>query len=1325
MESLPEGSVTFWLNNTVHTLQAWQVDPTVTLNDFIRSSGLTGTKLGCGEGGCGACTVLISEVDRTTSETVHRSCNSCLRLVASLDGAAVTTTEGLGSKANGFHPVHTRIAEHNGSQCGFCTPGMVMALYAGLKAGVESAPELENRLDGNLCRCTGYRPLLAAAKSMCKDGGTGLGGGLDSDTPSPICGSQLELSLPEEAMASHSHEYGSFTGSGRTFIRCTSVGQAMSVLSQHGSAARIVVGNTSTGIYKDQNQTVLVDLSKISALRCEEVGVDGISIGGARSVTDLESLLRTTANNLGAQAAVSYLPLADHLLKIAGWHVRNMASVAGNLCMAKKHGFLSDLATVLLGAGAKVTLLDPSGESVMSLEDFFAAKPLESNQIMTSVTVPFAHVAMGSDDESTVYFRTFRVALRAQMCHAYVNASFMVKVQNRDNRISQACMAFGGLAGHAIRVHEFEQWLQGKIVCLDTATAGYHCAEKLVPVGSGGQYAKGVVSGFVFKFLVALQGHLSGGEIPPALEGVTGTMGGWSNSGAGTSRRLVSHGSQSFDYPATHAPVSDPVRKVGAGLQAAGEAQYTADVREVEGTLFAACALSSSAKADFELRTDSASRMPGVHAIVTGQDVKFNSCVGAGGFMDEPILAKDTIDHTGQPMAVVVAASTKDAEAAAKVLEADVLYKPHADALLTLEEAIKAPDAKWSDAQLFMGSGHTRGDFEEAISKAAHTATGTVLMKEQKHFPMEPNVTYVQPDEDGCYTVHCSTQYAGGVQSAIAKALDIPSNHVEVKCRRLGGAFGGKLARNIPAACATAVASEATGRPVKMQLSRNADMKMMGGRHGVKLEYTVGYEDDGTITALNFDYHCDAGHSADTTFFFAFALCRASDECYYVPNMSVKCHVYTTNTASRTACRGPGEIQATVAMETVLEHVAALLGVPGMAVRAKNLYPQHQPELWVDLAGNPFTQYTVPRMWETAMSSFEQKQHDTDSFNATSPFLKRGVSATTVKYSVSQSACQASVGIYGDGSVVCHHACAEMGQGLFTKVIQVAAYTLGKIAGGPVPMKLIRNADTNTLNIPKIGMTGGSVGSENASEGVRVACEELIARIRRSDNPKVVEALEFAQNNTDPLAAWTGLVGAAVGAGISLLATSDGLGQGAHHYHNWGVAVSQVEVDTLTGESTILSTEMHYDCGKSLNPALDIGQAEGAFVMGVGCLLREDLLVDHRGVLVSDGTWEYKIPSTIDIPLDFKINFIDKAEYPDGVLSSKAVGEPPLVLSSSVFTAIRAAIRAAREERDLSSWFQMNVPCTPQHIHCLLYTSAAAAEADRVVLAVSPIYNYH
>jgi len=647
-------------------------------------------------------------------------------------------------------------------------------------------------------------------------------------------------------------------------------------------------------------------------------------------------------------------------------------------------------------------------------------------------------------------------------------------------------------------------------------------------------------------------------------------------------------------------------------------------------------------------------------------------------------LADGEVNYCGQPIAMVLATTARLAEAAAKCVTVD--YDDHKEpAILNLadaeEHALQYPgvDTKYE-----------RGDVEVAITGTEKILEGEIKLSTQKHFYMETQSTYVEPGDEDSITVYTATQGGGLVVNCISKALNIPHHAIHLKMRRAGGAFGGKLSRNLMHSTNCAVAAHLTQQPVKLVLSRNTDMEIVGGRHDMTVAYKVGFTEDAKLIALDVDIKQDGGFASDLSGFCNMACPRAVDQTYYIPHYRTRSRTFRTNKLSKTAVRGPGEIQGSYIMEEIIDHIAHELKITSTQVRDVNHYPEDEPEKCVDPGGKPLTHYTIPRIWKElkAKADFDERQSKVHEFNAANNWKKRGIAITPVKYEVGCGMKTAAVSIFPDGSVLLSHAGSEMGQGLFTKCIQTAAYTLGKATGTALPLDRIRNHDTDSFAIPDPSPTGGSVGSESSAEAIRRACTELVERLE-----PFAEKLRADGKPAD----FNDIVAAANGK-INLQATGAFEDGGSLSYHNWGAAVSEVEVDVLTGETSILRSDMIYDCGKSLNPAIDFGQAEGAFMMGVGFLLREEIIHADDGRLVSNGTWEYKIPSRMDVPLEWNIEFLKDSPFPKGILTSKASGEPPLVLSTSITSAIRQATGSARKDVGLSDFPPMMTPCTPQRI---------------------------
>eukprot|EP00013_Stygamoeba_regulata_P024409 CAMPEP_0177646408 /NCGR_PEP_ID=MMETSP0447-20121125/9759_1 /TAXON_ID=0 /ORGANISM="Stygamoeba regulata, Strain BSH-02190019" /LENGTH=1301 /DNA_ID=CAMNT_0019148941 /DNA_START=93 /DNA_END=3998 /DNA_ORIENTATION=+ len=1290
-----QGSIVFAINGEKHTLSGANWQPGMTLNEYIRRyTPYKGTKLSCGEGGCGACAVTLSRTVDDKEELI--TVNSCLRPLASVDGWSVTTTEGLCQPNGDLHPVQQRIADFHGSQCGFCTPGMVMTTYAALRQHPEIKKAcMEKQFDGNLCRCTGYRPILDAAKSFAVDVDIEeIAGRPCFPKPGPY-DPELDPRVPKFLQTADSSSEVRFSANGVTWVRPVNLAGALKALSESESA-RAVAGNTSVGIYKEQEAAQLrVDIHRVPELRAISSNAEYISVGGACSLTELLNELHKHDN---ASPQCAHLPaIIERVVGIANVHVRNSGTVAGNLIMAKSLGFLSDLSTTLLGADATVVWVSAAGQREESMERFLAEPAVNRGELIQAIRIPF--VVAGAQ------YHTYKSALRRVNAHAFINAGMYVRFEADNDTVADARLAFGGVmpddvpGTHAVRATDAEQVLIGSKIS-DGATFSKTLKviqKQLNPTSAKADYRRGLVRSFFYRFFLKLRGE----NAPPEVR-----------SGADMLPRGLSSGSQTFQYDeAKHAPVSKPIPKLSSRAQAAGSSQYTDDIPLKEGTQFAA--LVTSTVAHGKLVSVDASRalaLDGVLAVVTHEDIKGKNNVSPVPWPLEALVT-DKVGAQGLPIAVVVAASTRLAEQAAKLV--DVKYDlTNAEPLV-----ITARQAAEAGEKLYVpGAVNTIGDAEKAdkaLGAAKNKHSLEVEIGSQPHFYMEPLVAYAVPEEDNDMVVYAGCQWPDSVHTAITNVLGVAANRVRFIHRRCGGGFGGKHVHAAWVAALAALACQRTRRPVRLTLNRNVDMALVGGREEVFCKYTMSHDDDGKLGPLRMDMFMASGCSTDFSFFSNMALVHSTIQAYQFDKDSfVESHLSITNTADRTVMRGPGEIAGCYLIETVMEQIAHATGQDPHVVREKNLYPPTPAgqEAVTLINGKRLDHYSLPLMWQQAKdkTNFEARLAECKAFNAKSRWRKHGISIVPVRYEVSIWPKSATINIYGDGSIICHHGCTEIGQGAHVKVSQVVAYELGRVFGdGAVPLDvgLIRHADLDSHVLPNQSFTGGSTGSEGAAEASRLACKILVERLKPV--LKGIQSEKEKKGDENFLTVtWPELCAAAKGQSIDLSAHDhwSGAGERSCSYQNYGAAVTEVMVDVLTGETEVLKATILYDCGKSLNPAIDIGQAEGAFVQGLGHVFREEVLIDETGKLISDGTWEMKPPSYRCIPERLEIDMLKDSPFDKGVLSSKASGEPPLVLAVSAAMAARMAIASARADADHPEFFSMPLPITVDTIQQLCLT---------------------
>jgi len=524
-----------------------------------------------------------------------------------------------------------------------------------------------------------------------------------------------------------------------------------------------------------------------------------------------------------------------------------------------------------------------------------------------------------------------------------------------------------------------------------------------------------------------------------------------------------------------------------------------------------------------------------------------------------------------------------------------------------------------------------------------------------------------------------------------------------------------------------------TRRPVRLVVNRNVDMQIFGGREETKSEYQVGFDDTGKILAFNQQGATNCGWNLDVSLMIPTIVNNSMPQVYDVSDWDSLVSGYRTNTAGRTAVRGPGEVAASYIPESAIAHIAFVLGKPQEEIRERNFFGK-DVKTPVVATGATLSHYTIHELWEKLKKkvNYTTRYAAVEKYNTENRWKKRGVAITPVSYKVQVGSKEASVNIYSDGSILINHMGCEMGQGLNTKAAQIAASTLGSVLGAPVDLTKIRFGDNNTFTLPNAGGTGGSTGSEEVVRAVQDACQILVTRLKQQQERMIQKTLEKAKKEEEDAKAgkgpvsegkaatkltWENLISQADLAGVFLQATARTADvdhpEEKFHYNNYGVGFSEVEVDVLTGETNVLHSSLLYDCGKSLNPAIDIGQCEGAFIMGLGHVLREKEELTEEGKMVSDGTWVYKPPGAHCVPVQFDVEFIQNESFDRGILSSKSSGEPPLVLATSIALAVRMAVQSARADAGLKDWVQLDLPLTPDQVQ----TACGVTDTDLIITA--------
>ena len=725
-----------------------------------------------------------------------------------------------------------------------------------------------------------------------------------------------------------------------------------------------------------------------------------------------------------------------------------------------------------------------------------------------------------------------------------------------------------------------------------------------------------------------------------------------------------------------------------ARLHVLGQADYTDDIAETRGTLHGALGLSAKAHSrilGIDLAAVKASR--GVRAVYTARDIPGTNDCGPI-IHDDPILADGLVQYVGQPLFIVVADSHQDARRAARL--ATVTYE-ELPAILTPQAARAAQSYVLPPMRL------QRGDAQAAFERAPHRVKGELLVGGQEQFYLEGQIAYAIPQENDGMLVQCSTQHPSEMQHVVAHALGLHSHHVTVECRRMGGGFGGKESQSALWAAAAAVAAKKSGRPVKLRADRDDDMLVTGKRHCFHYEYEVGYDDAGRIVAAKVDMVSRAGFSADLSGPVATRAVCHFDNTYYLSDVDIRAACGKTNTQSNTAFRGFGGPQGAIAMEYVLDEIARNLGRDALDIRKLNFYGK------ADRNVTPYGQTIVDNVIHElvdeleATSDYRARRAAIDAYNSTSPVLKKGLALTPVKFGIAFNVTHlnqagALVHVYVDGSVLVNHGGTEMGQGVNTKVMQVVAHELG------VDLARVRITATRTDKVANTSATAASTGADLNGKAAQDAARQIRERLAdyaartwggKAEDVRFAADTVFVDGHEVPFGE---LVARAYLSRVQLWSDGYYATPGLHwdaktmtgrpfSYFAYGAAVAEVVVDTLTGEWKLLRADCLYDAGNSLNPALDIGQVEGAFIQGMGWLTTEELWWNDGGKLMTHAASTYKIPAVSDCPEDFRVRLFDNRNVEDSIHRSKAVGEPPLLLPFSVFFAIRDAISSVGGHR--------------------------------------------
>jgi xanthine dehydrogenase molybdopterin binding subunit/xanthine dehydrogenase small subunit len=1301
----------FTLNGARVDVDADDVDPThTTLSQWLRRNGRTGTKEGCAEGDCGACTVLVSDLD-SAGKPAWRGVNACIALLPSVAGREVVTVEGLARSPGALHPVQAAMVKHYGSQCGYCTPGFVMSMAEGYERSdvtAERSDAICAQLDGNICRCTGYRPIRDAMVDAlrCRD--------QTGDSAPSLVGIGSKARRPVTAPVMDALDVSS---AGARFVRPTSLDALLRLRAEH-PAARLLGGATEIGVELRKRQVslpMLIATDGVDELRKIEETPDAWIVGGAATLTALDEVI---APAVTAQSAPAAAGIARMLRVFASRPIRNRATLAGNVVTASPIG---DMPPVLLALGAEVVLVSQArGERRVGIDAFFTGyrkTAMAPDEIVRAIVIPKGHPSSTSAGGRT-RFDTLKVSKRRDLDISIVAAAFCVQLDANDV-VTAARLAYGGVAATPVRAKRAEAALVGKKAAAPVDDVLAILEAEFAPIDdvrAKKDYRRGLAASTFERFWL---GAVAG----KALGGLGGDE---------------VHSDPAFtEEPAWPGEIrSRALAHDSARGHVTGGAMYVDDTAQRRPMLDVWPVTVPHARARILKRDATTARaMPGVRAVLFSEDIPGENDVGAVR-KDEILLAgpdgAETKFH-GHPVALVVADTVEQARAAARAVVVEVEPLP---AIIGIPAALAA--------QSFHTEPHViaRGDCAAALAQAKHTLKGTLAIGGQEHFYLETHAAFAERGEDDEMQVSSSTQHPSEVQAVVSHVLHLPRNKVVVTSPRMGGGFGGKETQGNTWAALAALAAWHTHQPVRVMLDRDVDMELTGKRHPFHATFEVGFDDDGRVTALSVQLVSDGGWALDLSESILDRALFHLDNAYAFDNVRLEGRVAKTNVTSHTAFRGFGGPQGMLVVEDVMARVAGRLGVDPAKVRARNFY-EAKSSTQTTPYGQLVDDHRINGMWSALEKSAEldARRAAIEGFNAGSAHVKRGLAITPVKFGISFTAsflnqAGALVHIYRDGTIQVNHGGTEMGQGLNSKVLGIVMRELG------VQADHVRVMKTTTDKVPNTSATAASSGADLNGAAVKAACESLRTRLQPVAAALLEKKFQVPVNPDDIafLNGWVrGGASSVAGAQVSFAdvveaaymrqtsLSSTGYyrtpdigydkkaGRGKpFHYFAYGVCAAEVEVDGFTGMKRVRRVDILHDVGDSLNPAIDRGQVEGAFIQGMGWLTAEELAWTPDGRLLTHSASTYQVPTFSDAPAVFKVALLEHAPQHNVVHGSKAVGEPPLMLAIAVREALRDAVSAFGADASTASTdVELPSPVTHEVLFHAIQRRRGGAQRER------------
>ena len=1017
----------FYVNGKRYEIE--NPDPEMTLLEWLRLNGFTSVKKPCGEGGCGGCAVAVAEYDTKRQRPHHYAVNSCLVPLPYVDGCASTTAEGVGTMDH-IHRIQKDLAEMHGTQCGFCTPGIVTTLYALFAENPErTIEEINEALSTNLCRCTGYRPIFDVARRYAIDFDKAALGELTltgrdieeiEDRISRRDRPLVTADFPEELINFSKLDPLLVSGPESTWFMPSTFEQVKKVRAAQGAECRFVNGATDLNFKKcyhpDLVWRFMCGTRRVDELKAITPEKEGVTFGSSVSINEFSQYWESIKDGEQGMLAKAITRITK---EFANYNIRNIGTIGGSLCAGDA---LSDLCPVLMGVNAVCVIVSLDGtQRKVSAEDFVLKRDLKPSELLYTIYVPFA--------KPNDFIKTFKISRRREDSQALCNCCFKMTVENQV--VKAARMAIGAVAAKQYIPQDALDALVGKEWNFATYEKFRDDVLSHLEVSKRvGQpeLRLDLVRACIYKYFLWVLDRIQG-QVPANIMSAV----------IPTERKpRVSH--QSWEQRKEKV-LGQQHHHVSAYGHTTGEAKFVGDITPPDKCAYAYPVLSTNARAEIESVDPSAAlALEGVIAFVSEKDIPGDKKICSIPPADEDVFAIGRVNFYGQVIGVVVAETEKLAIKAARLVK--VTYKNSETPIVTIYDALDYYE-KHKDTDNILLVDHLglyKGNVKEAQCKTE--VKGKSHINNQEHFYLEPNSMLVVPQGSEGYKIYAACQNPNLIQNSVAAVLKLPRNMVRVEVMRLGGGFGGKQDRPQFYAVQAAMASYVTKRPIRLVMQRQDDIATAGMRHEYVTDYDIGCDENGMLTKMDFFYHSNAGWTMDLSRLVLDRTLYSATGGYACPNVNSVGNIYRTNKLSCTAFRGFGVPQSLIAVETAMAHLAHELGVRPEVIKEKNLYHKGDKTL----TGYELPDETIRRCWEVCKKScdWDERVKEVEEFNKTHIYKKRGIAMTPVVSTMGFESefmmkGEALVQIYGDGSVTVSHGGIEMGQGIHTKMAMIAA----------------------------------------------------------------------------------------------------------------------------------------------------------------------------------------------------------------------------------------------------------------------------------------------